>query len=120
MRIYKEVAFAVAALLLLAVIVRDETHSMGMAMMFGTSALAAVFIALFSLTVLYERPRDERESLHMLASSRLAYISAVGFFAAAIIYQGLAGFAPDPILLIGLFITLAGKIIGTLYANWRH
>ena len=80
----------------------------------------AILFALFAGFVWKEKARDEREQLHKMIASRLAYLVGVGVLVLGIAVQGFTTSHVDPWLLIALLAMILGKIIGFFYSRSRY
>ena len=80
----------------------------------------AILFALFAGFVWKEKARDEREQLHKMIASRLAYLVGVGVLVLGVAVQGFTMAHVDPWLLIALLAMILGKIIGFFYGRSRY
>ena len=80
----------------------------------------AILFALFAGFVWKEKACDEREQLHKMIASRLAYLVGVGVLVLGIAVQGFTVAHVDPWLLIALLAMILGKIIGFFYSRSRY
>lgn len=90
-------------------------HAMVMA---KQGVLLAGFVA-FALWVWREAGGDERDNLHRMLTSRLAYVIGSGITVAGILYQSLHGLVDAWLVwaLVGMVLT---KVIGSVWARLRH
>lgn len=83
------------------------------------TVLVFIFFVLFSVYLLREKPKDEREELHLFIATRFAYLLGSGILVIGIIVQlkmhHLTFWLP-----LSLGAMLIGKLIGRYYAEKRY
>lgn len=72
----------------------------------------------FSAFIFRERPKDERESFHVLSAGRFSYLVGVGALISGIIIQALSH-EIDPWLVIALCAMVFSKILWRIYSHFR-
>lgn len=77
-------------------------------------ALFAVMFAIFSVFMIIETPRDEREVEHLAIASRVAFLVGTAFMAVGIVVQSLAGNL-DIWLPAGMIVMIVSKLVSLLY-----
>lgn len=88
--------------------------------LFMTLTLTLVIIfALFAIFVWREHARDEREGLHKLITSRVAFLAGAITSIVGIVIQGFKHNV-DPWLITTLGVMVLAKIIGSKYTRETH
>ena len=80
-------------------------------------SLVIAFIV-FAGLILKEHPQDERESLHIMMASRIAYLFGIGAIIVAIIFQTIQHNV-DPALIIVVAVMIISKIIARIYCQYK-
>jgi hypothetical protein len=78
-----------------------------------------VFFIILAGFLWKEQPGDERDQLHKLIASRLAYFAVIATLIIGIVFQSFKGNV-DPFLVISICIALLAKITGLIYGNAKH
>jgi hypothetical protein len=88
----------------------SQDHTMVMA----TQGILLAGIIALALFVWRESIADERESLHRMAISRIAYLVGAGVLVAGIVVQSVRGVV-DPWLVWALMAMVVAKVVGSVW-----
>lgn len=78
-----------------------------------------IAFALFAIFIWKENARDERETLHKIMASRIAFLAGTGILVIGIVVQSF-GHKLDPWLIITLGIMIIAKIAGLIYGQFKN
>lgn len=84
-----------------------------MAVLLTATVLVGVWVAL----IMNEKTNDEREFLHKLKASRIAYLSGIVVLTLALIFQGL-GHKIDPWISTTLLVMVLSKLATRIYSEF--
>ncbi|MEP7162267.1 MAG: hypothetical protein ABI747_00675 [Candidatus Moraniibacteriota bacterium] len=113
-----ETGFVLILLLLLLALVNPFSLWMPEQFEMICTGLVLIFFILFTVYLLREKPRDEREELHHFIAARLAYLVGAGVLVVGIVIQTFMHH-----LTFWLPLALGGMLLGKLCGKWyaeRH
>lgn len=117
--LFQNIAISVIMIVLLACLVSPFHAWMPTMMVMTVTVALLIAFALFASFVWKEKPRDEREALHRIASGRIAYLVGAALLVVGIVYQTL-GNRLDPWLVIVLSSMILAKVIGVAYGQLKN
>ncbi len=117
---YRELIISLIMIILLIIIINpNNIWGLKDTALMLVIALFAVMFAIFSVFMVIETPRDERENEHLAIASRVAFLVGTIFLALGIVIQSLAGNL-DGWLPSTLIIMIVAKLISLLYLRIKR
>ena len=114
-----EIIISVVLIGVLLFFIQPVYHMMPNVMYPLMSPLLIIIFIILAATLWKEAPGDEREQLHKLIASRIAYFAAIATLVVAITLETSQG-RLDPWLVISACVLLLAKITGVIYTKLKH